>query len=42
MLKNMTKQMRYNTTVRTCYIEALTQIRYNPKINAYNELLRKR
>ena len=38
----MTRQTRYNKTVLTCYFEALTQIRYNPKINASNELLRKR
>ena len=42
MLKNMTKQTKYNTTGLTCYFEPLTQIRYNPKINASNELLRKR
>ena len=42
MLKNMTKQTKYNTTGLTRYFEALTQSRYNPKINASNELLRKR
>ena len=42
MLKYMTKQTKYNTTGLTCYFEPLTQIRYNPKINASNELLRKR
>ena len=38
----MTKQTRYNTTVLTCYFEALMQIRYNPKINTSNKLLRKK
>ena len=38
----MTKQTKYNTTGLTRYFEALTQSRYNPKINASNELLRKR
>ena len=38
----MTQQTKYNTTGLTRYFEALTQIRYNPKINASNELLRKR
>ena len=42
MLKNMTKQTRYNTTIHICNFEALMQIRYNMKINASNELLRKR
>ena len=38
----MTQQTKYNTTGLTRYFEALTQSRYNPKINASNELLRKR
>ena len=42
MLKNMTKQTRYNTTIHICNFEALMQIRYNMKINASNEQLRKR